>query len=148
MKKILSCLLVAVVLIVGAKYFYDSKISVNNGILYENKDIGVGFLIPEGYKENPYDIKENFNNTGTVIDFLVPESKSVVFSLYNMDKSYWEKEVKENFSMPYSEIYSNENKILLCINPTDVQYDSDNEEKYMQLFELKDKVLESIYFIK
>ena len=148
MKKILSCLLVAVVLIVGAKYFHDSKISVNNGILYENKDIGVGFLIPEGYKENPYDIKENFNNTGTVVDFLVPESKSVVFSLYNMDKSYWEKEVKENFSMPYSVIYSNENKILLCINPTDVQYDSDNEEKYMQVFELKDKVLESIYFIK
>lgn len=72
MKKILSCLLVAVVLIVGAKYFYDSKISANNGILYENKDIGVGFLIPEGYKENPYDIKENFNNTGTVVDFLVP----------------------------------------------------------------------------
>ena len=148
MKKILSCLLVAVVLIVGAKYFYDSKISSNNGILYENKDMGVGFLIPEGYKENPYDIKENFNNTGTVVDFLVPESKSVVFSLYNMDKSYWENEVRENFSMPYSEIYSDENKILLCINPTDVQYDSDNMEKYMQLFELKDKVLEGMYFIK
>ena len=151
MKKILSCLLVAVVLIVGAKYFYDSKISVNNGILYENKDIGVGFLIPEGYKENPYDIKENFNNTGTVIDFLVPESKSVVFSLYNMDKSYWENEVKENFSMPYSEIYSDENKILLYINPTDVQYDLNNTEqyeKYMELFELKEKVLEGMYFIK
>ncbi len=148
MKKILSCLLIAVVLIIGAKYFYDTKISVNNRILYENKDMGVGFLIPNGYKENPYDIKENFKDTGTVVDFSEPESKAVVFSLYIMDKDYWEKEVKENFSMPYSEIYSDENKILLCINPTDVQYDSNNIEQYNELFELKDKVLESMYFIK
>lgn len=35
--------------------------------------------------------------------------------------------------------------------PTDVQYDLNNTEqyeKYMELFELKDKVLEGMYFIK
>ncbi len=48
---------------------------------------GFGFLMPKEYEENPYEVKENATDIGTIINFLEPESKAVVFSVYSMDQN-------------------------------------------------------------
>ena len=120
-------------------------------VLYENKDLGIGFLMPEGYKENPYEVEENVTHAGTVINFLEPKSKALVFSLYSMDKDYWDNEVKESFSIPYRELYRDDRNVLLYLSVSDVQYDVNDpaqKEKYFELLNLKDEVLDSLYFLE
>lgn len=149
-KRLLGCILV-IIIVLGGKYLYELRDASSDKTLYENKDLGIGFLIPEGYRENPFKIEENVLENGVVIDFLEPESEALIFSLYYVEKDYWDKEVKENFSVPYSEVYRDESYIILCVYVSDVQYEPNNaeqREKCLVLSELKDEVCESLYFIE
>ena len=83
MKKILIGILVVVIVVIGGIFVYENQKNTEQ-VLYENKDLGIGFLMPEGYKENPYEVEESVTDTGTIINFLEPESKALVFSLYSM----------------------------------------------------------------
>lgn len=153
MKKIILLVFVLTLAIgiLGGRYYYKSKNAESNQVLYENHKIGIGFLMPEGYKENPFEIEENSMENGVVISFLEPESKALVFSFYWMDKNYWDEEVKENFSVSYSEVYRGDDHVLLCVNVSDVQYDVNNAElweKYLALWELKEEICQSLYFIE
>ena len=107
--------------------------------------------MPEGYKENPYTVAEETTVAGTVINFFEPESKALVFSLYSMDKDYWDNEVKETFSIPYKELHRDDKNVLLYMAVSDVQYDvndDEQKEKYDELWNLKDEVLDSLYFLE
>ena len=83
MKKMMVLVLVVVLIIaiLGGRHYYKSKIEDTDQVLYENQDIGIGFLMPKGYKENPFEIEENSTENGVVISFLEPESKALIFSL-------------------------------------------------------------------
>lgn len=150
MKKILIGILVVVIVVIGGIFVYENQKKTEQ-VLYENKDLGIGFLMPEGYKENPYEVEENVTHAGTVINFLEPKSKALVFSLYSMDKDYWDNEVKESFSIPYRELYRDDKNVLLYLSVSDVQYDVNDpaqKEKYFELLNLKDEVLDSLYFLE
>lgn len=150
MKKILIGILVVVIVVIGGIFVYENQKNTEQ-VLYENKDLGIGFLMPEGYKENPYEVEENVTHAGTVINFLEPKSKALVFSLYSMDKDYWDNEVKESFSIPYRELYRDDKNVLLYLSVSDVQYDVNDpaqKEKYFELWNLKDEVLDSLYFLE
>lgn len=150
MKKTFIGMLALVIVVIGGIFVYVSHKSTEQA-LYENKDLGIGFLMPEGYKENPYEVEEEVTDTGTIINFLEPESKALVFSLYSMDKNYWDNEVKDTFPISYLELFRDERKVLLYLNVSDVQYDlndSDQREKYIKLWNLKEQVLESLYFLE
>ena len=43
----------------------------------------------------------------------------------------WENEVKESYSGMYRQVYADEERVLLCVFVTDVQYDPENREKKM-----------------
>lgn len=153
MKKMLVLVfaLAIVIAILGGRHYYESKIEDSDLVLYENREIGIGFLMPKGYKENPFEIEDNSTENGIVISFLEPESKALIFSLYYMDRNYWDEEVKENFSAPYSEVYRGDDNVLLCINVSDVQYDVNNTdqwEKCFELWDLKEEICQSLYFIE
>ncbi len=63
----------------------------------------------------------------------------------------WDEEVKENFSAPYSEVYRSDDNVLSCINVSDVQYDVNNIdqwEKYLELWDLREEICQSLYFIE
>lgn len=150
MKKMLICILAVVIVVVGSICVYEAQRPVKQA-LYENKNLGIGFLMPKGYQENPYEVEESVTDAGTVIHFLEPESRALVFSLYSMDKDYWDTEVKETFPMIHSEIHRDDKNVLLYVNVSDVQYDvndSKQYEKYMELWNLKDEILESLYFLE
>lgn len=150
MKKILIGILVVVIVVIGGIFVYENQKNTEQ-VLYENKDLGIGFLMPEGYKENPYEVEENVTHAGTVINFLEPKSKALVFSLYSMDKDYWDNEVKESFSIPYRELYRDDKNVLLYLSVSDVQYDVNDpaqKEKYFELLNLKDEVLDSLHFLE
>ena len=150
MKKILIGILVVVIVVIGGIFVYENQKNTEQ-VLYENKDLGIGLLMPEGYKENPYEVEENVTHAGTVINFLEPKSKALVFSLYSMDKDYWDNEVKESFSIPYRELYRDDKNVLLYLSVSDVQYDVNDpaqKEKYFELLNLKDEVLDSLYFLE
>lgn len=150
MKKILIGILVVVIVAIGGTFVYENQKNTEQ-VLYENKDLGIGFLMPEGYKENPYEVEENVTDAGTVINFFEPKSKALVFSLYSMDKDYWDNEVKESFSIPYRELYRDDKNVLLYLSVSDVQYDVNDpaqKEKYDELWNLKDEVLDSLYFLE
>lgn len=150
MKKILIGILVVVIVVIGGIFVYENQKNTEQ-VLYENKDLGIGFLMPEGYKENPYEVEESVTDIGTIINFLEPESKALVFSLYSMDKDYWDNEVKESFSIPYRELYRDDKNVLLYLSVSDVQYDVNDpaqKEKYFELLNLKDEVLDSLYFLE
>lgn len=148
---ILVLVLALIVGILCGKYYYTFQSVKSNQVLYENSDMGIGFLIPKGYKENPFAIEENTMEHGVIINFLEPESKALVFSFYWVDKNYWNEEVKKNISVSYTEVYHDEDNVLLCINVSDVQYDVNNAkqcEKYNALWNLKDEICESLYLIE
>lgn len=68
-----------------------------------------------------------------------------------MDKDYWDNEVKESFSIPYRELYRDDKNVLLYLSVSDVQYDVNDpaqKEKYFELLNLKDEVLDSLYFLE
>lgn len=148
---VLVLVVVFIIAILGGRHYYKSKIEDTDQVLYENHDLGIGFLMPKGYKENPFEIEESSTENGVVISFLEPESKVLFFSLYYMDRNYWDEEVKENFLVPYSEVYRGDDNVLLCINVSDVQYDVNNTdqwEKYLELWDLKEEICQSLYFIE
>ena len=151
-KKLFICILILIVVLIGGKYFYDLKNTDKNQILYESEAAKIGVLMPDGYHENPFAVEEHITEHGGVtISFMEPESKALLFTLYSLDKDYWEREVKENFSIIYSELYSDENNVILCVNVSDVQYDPDNQEqkeKYFELLDLKDEVCKSLYILE
>lgn len=150
MKKILICILAVVIVVIGGICIYETQKPVTQA-LYENQNLGIGFLMPKGYTENPYEVEENVTDTGTVIHFLEPESKALVFSLYSMDQDYWDHEVKDTFPMSYSEIHRDDKNVLLYVHASDVQYDVNDpkqHEKYTELWNLKDEILDSLYFLE
>ena len=155
MKKTFIGMLALVIVVIGGIFVYVSHKSTEQA-LYENKDLGIGFLMPEGYVEEApttftVEVEEEVTDTGTIINFLEPESKALVFSLYSMDKNYWDNEVKDTFPISYLELFRDERKVLLYLNVSDVQYDlndSDQREKYIKLWNLKEQVLESLYFLE
>ena len=150
-KKLFICILILIVVLIGGKYFYDLKNTDKNQVLYESEAAKIGVLIPDGYHENPFAVEEQITEDGVVISFMEPESEALLFTLYSMDKDFWEREVKENFPATYSELYSDENNVILCVNVSDVQYDPDNQEqkeKYFELLDLKDEVCKSLYILE
>lgn len=151
-KKLFGILFILIIVALGGgKFLIEHTIENSNRVLYENKNLGIGFHIPEDYKKNPFEVEEEIQENGVVIRFLDPESGALVFSMYYLDKDYWDEEVKENFSVPYSEVYKDDSSILLCVNVSDVQYDVNDveqREKYFELWELKDEVCASLYFIE
>ena len=151
-KKLFGILFILIIVALGGgKFLIEHTNENSNRVLYENKNLGIGFHIPEDYKKNPFEVEEEIQENGVVIRFLDPESGALVFSMYYLDKDYWDEEVKENFSVPYSEVYKDDSSILLCVNVSDVQYDVNDveqREKYFELWELKDEVCASLYFIE
>ncbi len=149
---ILSVLvLVLIIGIFGIKHYYESHNMEPNQALYENHDIGIGFLMPKGYEENPFEIEENSTKNSVVISFFEPESRSLIFSLCYMDMDYWNKEVKANFTLPYSEVYRGEDNVLLCIKISDLRYDVNNTEQWEkchELWDLKEEICENMYLIE
>lgn len=116
-------------------------------ILYENKTLGIGVLIPEGYQNNCFKVTENNSDTNTILQFFDSEGEMLIFSLWYGNLDYWEKEVKPTFSIPYTEVCQNNNNILLCVNASDVPYDSDAKKaNYETLLQLKQKICDSVYF--
>ncbi len=142
---------VLVIGILGYRYYYESHNKKSDQVLYENHDMGIGLLMPKGYKENPFVIEENSTKNSIVISFLEPESRSLIFLLCYMDIDYWDKEIKANFKFPYSEVYRGENNVLLCIKVSDFRYDVNNTEQWEkchELWDLKEEICESRYIIE
>lgn len=144
---ILLCLLAVVMAIVihAAKRQEEGA----REILYENTEYGIGFWMPRGYTENPFQIfSTETEGEGLMVAFFAPEADMQIFSLWYLNRAYWENEVKENFSGIYEEIYADEERVLLCISVTDVQYDPADKEKkkeYRKLLGLQDEICDSFY---
>ena len=119
---ILLCI-VAVVLAIWVGAAKDEK-DGDRESLYENVDYGLGFWMPQGYTENPFYISdmETVGN-GLMVGFFAPEADMQIFSFWYLDKAYWENEVKESYSGMYRQVYADEERVLLCVFVTDVQYD-------------------------
>lgn len=121
-----------------------------NRILYENEELGIGFVTPNGYTNNCYKVLENVvNDKNIVINFFDLENEEVlIFSLSYFDLEYWNNEVKDTFPIPYSEIFRNNIGILLCVNTSDIQYninDIEQKKNYLTLLNLKEKVCNNLY---
>ena len=119
---ILLCI-VAVLLAIWVGVAKDEK-DGDRESLYENEDYGLGFWMPQGYTENPFYISdmETVGN-GLMVEFFAPEADMQIFSFWYLDKAYWENEVKESYSGMYRQVYADEERVLLCVFVTDVQYD-------------------------
>lgn len=144
---ILLCLLAVAVVI----WIYAAKVCEveEREVLYENTEYGIGFWIPHGYTENPFYISDmETDGNGLMIEFFSPEADMQIFSLWYLNRAYWENEVKENFSGMYEEVYADEERVLLCVFVTDVQYDladKEKEKEYSKLLGLKDEICDSFY---
>ncbi len=123
---ILLCI-VAVVLAVWVGAAKDEK-EGDRESLYENEDYGLGFWMPQGYTENPFYISDmETDGNGLMVEFFAPEADMQIFSFWYLD----------------------EERVLLCVFVTDVQYDPENREKkkeYEKLHDLQDEMCDSYYF--
>lgn len=147
---VLTGILMAVLALLSACRAAEEFAGEQRQIVYENKEIGIGFLLPAGYEESPFGVEENQGESGIVIGFLEPETGALVFSIGCFDRDDWEQEIKENFSVPYTVLYEDTEKAILCLDVSDVQYaaeDTEQKETYLALLELKEEVCESLYFI-
>ncbi len=102
----------------------------NSRILYENETLGIGFITPDECQNNYYKILENEYDNYTVIQFLDAETDMLVFSFAYIDLEYWNDEMKESFSISYSEIFKNNDTILLSVSVSDVQYDTNDTKQF------------------
>ena len=118
-------------------------------ILYQDEELGVIILTPNHYSKRDYDIVKSKKNNEIVLSFFVHEKNQFLFSLNFFDIRYWNKEVKDNFPLMYSEIYKNDSMIVLCVNATDVQYppdDIEQKEIYEQLLNTKEEICNTLCF--
>ncbi len=72
----------------------------------------------------------------------------LIFSFAYIDLEYWDDEMKESFSIPYSEIFKNNDTLLLSVSVSDVQYDTNDTEqknRYLKLLHFKQKICDNIY---
>ena len=141
-------LIVAVLLAIWVGVAKDEK-DGDRESLYENVDYGLGFWMPQGYTENPFYISDmETDGNGLMVEFFAPEADMQIFSFWYLDKAYWENEVKESYSGMYRQVYADEERVLLCVFVTDVQYDPENREKkkeYEKLHDLQDEMCDSYY---
>lgn len=117
-----------------------------NRILSENETFGV--LIPKGIDKSEYEIKKKYYEYYSSIEFYEATSKGLLFTLVCYDLSYWNNEVKDNFSLAYTEIYKDDKNLLICVSASDVQYDSSNiqeKERYKKLWNTIEIVCASTY---
>ncbi len=141
---------------IGLKTIYNHSLNTlyiieESRVLYENEDMGFGFIIPEDCETNCYKILEKHNDKSITINFFDLEGKSLIFSLSCFDLEYWNNEVKNTFPIAYSEIFKNDSWILLCVNVSDLQYDpndAEQKENYLKLLSSKQEVCDSIYIFK
>lgn len=144
---ILLCI-VAVLLAIWVGVAKDEK-DGDRESLYENEDYGIGFRMPQGYTEDPFYISDmETDGNGLMVEFFAPEADMQIFSFWYLDKAYWENEVKESYSGMYRQVYADEERVLLCVFVTDVQYDPENREKkkeYEKLHDLQDEMCDSYY---
>ena len=120
----------------------------NSCILYENETLGIGFIAPDECQNNYYKILENEYDNYTVIQFLDAETDMLVFSFAYIDLEYWDDEMKESFSIPYTEIFKNNDTLLLSVSVSDVQYDTNDtkqKNRYLKLLHFKQKICDNIY---
>ena len=124
-------------------YFMDK-----DRILYESGSLRAGVLLPEGCAKDSFHIWENQNDVTAMLHFYDPSGEMLVFSLARFDLQYWENEVRENFAVPYAEIYRDNNTVWLCVNASDVQYDPANAEQkaeYEALMAYKEEICAGFY---
>lgn len=117
--------------------------------LYEDSDFKFGVLVPVGLEKDEFKITKSKFEEYTVIGFHDSKTNVLLFSLSYFNLDYWNKEVKDNFALMYSEIYRNNNEILLCVQVTDVQYDTNNnkeKERYNRLLQTREEICDSVYF--
>jgi hypothetical protein len=116
--------------------------------LYEDSDLKFGVLVPVGLEKDEIKITKSKFEEYTAIEFCDSKTNALLFTLSYFDLDYWNKEVKDNFSIKYSEIYRNNNQILLCVQVSDVQYDINNneeKERYNRLLQLREEICNSAY---
>lgn len=144
---ILLCI-VAVLIAIRVGAAKDGKDEAGES-MYENVDYGIGFRMPHGYTENPFYISDmETDGNGLMIEFYSSEADMQIFSFWYLDRAYWEDEVKETFSGMYQQVYADEERVLLCVSVTDVQYAPENREQkkeYEKLYDLKDEICGSFY---
>lgn len=121
-------------------------------ILYENPQAGFGFLIPKGYRENPFHIETKTGaDESLLIHFYMPEGDALLFSFWYLDRREWEEEIRENFSIAHEVIYQDGGHILLKISVSDVQVDPQDtvkQQEYEKLLHLQEEVCDSFYRIE
>ena len=124
-------------------YFMDK-----DRILYESGSLRAGVLLPEGCAKDSFYIWESQNDVTSMLHFYDPSGEMLVFSLARFDLQYWENEVRENFAVPYTEIYRDNNTVWLCVNASDVQYDPANAEQkaeFEALLAYKEEICAGFY---
>ncbi len=117
-----------------------------NRILSENENFGV--LTPKGIDKFEYEIEKKHHDYYSSIEFYEATSKGLLFTLVYYDLNYWNNEVKDNFSLAYTEIYKDKKNLLICVSASDVQYDPSNiqeKERYNKLWNTIERVCISAY---
>lgn len=118
-------------------------------ILYEDEQLGIDILVPEGYSKDDYSIEKADYENYSVLNFFTAKNNQLLFSLSFFDLNYWNEEVKDNFPVIYSELYKDNSRVVLCVNVTDVQYPPDDEEQkqaYTRLLDSKENICSSICY--
>lgn len=114
-------------------------------ILYKDEYFGV--LMPKGLDKTEFKtIRNNYDNY-MVVEFYDSQSTSQIFSLAYFDLDYWLNEVKENFSIQYTELYKNNDKIMICVFVSDVQYDAESKDRYTKLYNTIGQICDSLFML-
>lgn len=124
-------------------YFMDK-----DRILHESGSLRAGVLLPEGCAKDVFHVLESQNDVTAMLHFYDPSGEMLVFSLARFDLQDWENEIRENFAVPYTEIYRDNNAVWLCVNASDVQYDPANAEQkaeYEALLAYKEEICAGFY---
>lgn len=144
-KQVIGCAILAGLLVFAGKTILQPAAEAPR-VLYESEALGIGFLIPQGYAENPFRVEESETENGVLLSFREKESDAEVFAIYRMNAAYWDAEVQPNFSIPYTEIERAGDDVLLCLNATDVQAaDAETAARCQALWETRAEVCDSLY---
>ncbi len=117
-------------------------------ILYESGSLRAGVFLPESCAKDSFHVLESQNDVAAMLHFYDPSDEMLVFSLVRFSLQDWENEVRENFAVPYAEIYRDNNAVWLCVNASDVQYDPANVEQkaeYEALLAHKEEICAGFY---
>ncbi len=118
-------------------------------ILWKNENYG--FLTPKGHNQSEYQIEEKKFDTRTVISIKDAKSKGILFSITDFALQDWERDIKQNISIPYEVLYQDDKNALVCLSVTDVQYDPQNKEQaeqYEKLLATKKQICDSLFVLK